>query len=132
MDQDSISVGISIDEGNLLAHNPLLRCSGFEGPPWWARTTAADLAKVSRQHDSNRQADGEDFILSDEENQIVALIVAGYTNKDIARHFSLSESTIYRRIFRIFGKLGVCNKFELVLFTINHRICAGAQPECRD
>jgi len=77
---------------------------------------------VFRQPDSTRQANGEDFTLSTEERRIIALIVAGYTNKDMARQFSLSESTIHRRTVRIIGKLGVANKFELMLFAINHRI----------
>jgi DNA-binding NarL/FixJ family response regulator len=52
----------------------------------------------------------------------VALIIAGYGDKDIARDVSLSASTIHRRIVRITAKLGVCNKLELVLFAIDHRL----------
>jgi two-component system response regulator NreC len=66
-----------------------------------------------------------DFNLSTEEQRIVALIVAGYTNKDMAVHFSLSQSTIYRRTIRIIAKLGVCNKFELLLFAISHELLGG-------
>jgi DNA-binding NarL/FixJ family response regulator len=121
-----------IDEAGLPANNTSLRCSGFEGRPWLAGTTAADLARVSRQHDSSCQAAGEGFNLTSEERQIVALIVAGYTNKDMARHFSLSESTIYRRTLRIVDKLGLANKFELVLFTLNRRIFADEHHEHLD
>lgn len=87
------------------------------------------MTGMSRRPDSACQADGEDFTLSTEEQRIVALIVAGCSNKDMARLFSLSESTIYRRTVRIIGKLSVSNKFELVLFAIDHRIFAGAQHE---
>jgi DNA-binding NarL/FixJ family response regulator len=42
------------------------------------------------------------LVLSPDEQRIVALVLTG---KDIARHFSLSDSTVRRRIVRVFGKL---------------------------
>jgi len=74
---------------------------------------------VSRQPGSTRQGDGKKFTLSPRERRIIALIMAGYTNKDMARQFSLSTSTIYRRTAQIIRKLKVANKFELMLFAIN-------------
>ena len=76
----------------------------------------------SRRLHSTRQPDGEGFSLSPEERSLVALLVAGYTTREMARHFALSESTIYRRTVRVFGKLGAANRFELVLVAIFHRI----------
>jgi len=75
------------------------------------------------------EGDGADVALSTEERRLVELIVAGYTNEDMARHFSRSESTIHRRTARVLSKLDVTNKFELVLFAISRRIVAGTQPE---
>lgn len=66
--------------------------------------------------------------LSPEERRIVALVLAGYTNKDIARHCSLSDSTVCRRIIRVLGKLGVSNRFELALFVTDRQRSAGVQP----
>jgi len=63
--------------------------------------------------------------LSPEEHQIIELILAGFTNKDLARYFDLSESTIHRRTCRIFGKLGVTCRVELVLFALERQVSAG-------
>ena len=88
----------------------------------------ADLARGPRQADSRRPADGESFCLSQEERGIMALIVAGYSNKDMAHHFSLRRSTIHRRIVRIPVKVGLRNKIELVFFIMTRQLSAGAQP----
>jgi DNA-binding NarL/FixJ family response regulator len=66
--------------------------------------------------------------LSSEEQRIVALVLAGYKNIDIARHLSLSDSTVCRRIVRVLGKLGVSNRFELTLFVVDRQRFAGAHP----
>ena len=71
---------------------------------------------------SIHHADQNDSIISAEERLIITLIVVGYSNRRIASHLSLSESTICRRIARILGKLGVENRFELVLYVIDKQI----------
>jgi len=68
------------------------------------------------------QAHEKSLRLSPEERQLIALIVDGYTNRGAARYFSLCERTIYRRMVRIRSKLGVANRFELMLFAIEHGI----------
>jgi DNA-binding NarL/FixJ family response regulator len=88
----------------------------------------ADLARAPHQADSSRQAEGESFCLSQEEHRIVALILTGYSNKDMAHHFSLSQSTIHRRIVRILVKAGLRNKIELVFFMMTRQLSAGEQP----
>jgi DNA-binding NarL/FixJ family response regulator len=84
--------------------------------------TATDPERLSRQPGSGRQADGVDAALSAEEYQMAELIVAGYTDADLASLFSLTEATIHDRTARIFAKLGVSNKLELVLFAISYRV----------
>jgi DNA-binding CsgD family transcriptional regulator len=131
-DQDNNSGRIPIDQGDRHANHPAPRCSGSERRPTLARAKAADPERVSRQPDTSGQPAGEKFTLSPAEHRMVELIVAGYTNEDMARRFSRSRNTIYRRIVVILGKLGVANKLELALFAINHRIVAGARTEHRE
>lgn len=107
-------------------NKPSLMCSGPGGRSPSARAAATGSMRKSRQLESRRQPGGEDFTLSAEERRLIALVVAGHTNREMARHFSLSESTIYRRTVRVIGKLGAANRFELVLAAIFLRISGPA------
>jgi len=63
--------------------------------------------------------------LTKREQEIVALVVAGKTNRDIALQLSLSEHTIKNHLFRLFRKLAVSSRSELVAHTLQQR---GFQP----
>ena len=65
---------------------------------------------------------GKNFGLTPRELEIVAKIVAGFANKDIAREFSLSERTVKHHLTNIFDKVGVSNRLELALFAVNHHL----------
>jgi DNA-binding NarL/FixJ family response regulator len=55
-------------------------------------------------------------LLTPREEQVVALVADGLGNRDIARELGLSEHTIKKYLFRIFDKLGVSTRVELVLY----------------
>lgn len=57
--------------------------------------------------------------LTKRELEIVAVVVAGYTNKEIARKLAISEDTVKHHVTNIFDKLGVYNRLELTLFAIH-------------
>ncbi len=42
------------------------------------------------------------------------------SNRDVSRELNLSEHTIKKYLFRIFDKIGVSNRVELVLYAVNH------------
>lgn len=74
-------------------------------------------------------------MLTPREEQVVALAVEGMSNRDIARELDLSEHTVKKYLFRIFDKLGVSSRVELVLYAVNHggppreeRLAAGNHP----
>jgi DNA-binding NarL/FixJ family response regulator len=56
--------------------------------------------------------------------EVIALIVAGYTNKDLARELGISENTAKHHLTNIFDKLGVSNRLELVLYAVDHGLVA--------
>ncbi len=62
------------------------------------------------------------FALTPRELEVVAAIVEGYSNKDIAKKFSISEQTVKHHLSRIFDKVGVSNRLELALFSVNHQL----------
>lgn len=67
-------------------------------------------------------------LLTPREEQVVALVADGLSNRYIALELGLSEHTIKKYLFRIFDKLGVSTRVELVLYAMNH---GSARPvEC--
>ncbi|HEV2467654.1 MAG TPA: response regulator transcription factor [Candidatus Sulfotelmatobacter sp.] len=59
-------------------------------------------------------------LLTPREEQVVALVAEGYGNRQIAEELNLSENTIKKYLFRIFDKLGISNRVELVLYAVNN------------
>ena len=58
--------------------------------------------------------------LTPREEQVVALVAAGLSNREVAHELSLSEHTIKKYLFRIFDKLGISSRVELVLYGLSH------------
>lgn len=59
-------------------------------------------------------------ILTPREGQVVALVADGLSNRQTARELNLSEHTVKKYLFRIFDKLGISSRVELVLYAVNH------------
>ena len=64
--------------------------------------------------------------LTPKELKIVALIVQGCKNKEIAMRLMTTEQVIKNYLRSIYDKTGVSDRLELALFTIHHRILAEA------
>ena len=64
--------------------------------------------------------------LTAKELKIVALIVQGYKNKEIAVQLGTTEQVIKNYLRNVYDKIGVSDRLELALFTIHHRILAEA------
>jgi len=59
-------------------------------------------------------------LLTPREEQVVALVADGLSNRDVADELGLSEHTIKKYLLRIFDKLGVSSRVELVLYAMSH------------
>jgi DNA-binding NarL/FixJ family response regulator len=70
--------------------------------------------------------------LTPKELKIVALIVQGCKNKEIAVRLSTTEQVIKNYLRSIYDKTGVSDRLELALFTIHHRILAEAAQAVGD
>ena len=64
--------------------------------------------------------------LTPKELRIVALIVQGYKNKEIATQLGTTEQVVKNYLRNVYDKIGVSDRLELALFTIHHRILAEA------
>jgi two-component system, NarL family, nitrate/nitrite response regulator NarL len=95
------------------------------GQYWVGQDSVLDLIHAVRQMNPAQQnaAGGRrDFGLTARERQVIALVGAGYTNKDLGRKLGISENTAKHHLTNIFDKLGVSNRLELVLFAVDHRL----------
>ena len=59
-------------------------------------------------------------LLTPREEQVVALVADGLSNREVAHELCLSEHTIKKYLFRIFDKLGISSRVELVLYALSH------------
>jgi len=59
--------------------------------------------------------------LSPREEQVVNLVAEGIGNRDVAQQLGIKENTVKKSLLRIYDKLGVSNRVELVLYALSHR-----------
>jgi DNA-binding NarL/FixJ family response regulator len=95
----------------------------------WANTEQMDyLLELISEVRSLRVFDASGRrILSPREEQVVAAVAEGLSNREVARELKLSEHTVKKYLFRIFEKLGVSTRVELVLYAVNHSVSQGAE-----
>jgi two-component system nitrate/nitrite response regulator NarL len=91
------------------------------GEYWIGRESVGDIVEFMRLNASGDRPP-KNFGLTKREMDILTTIVAGLSNKEIARKFALSEDTVKHHLTNIFDKVGVASRLELALFAINNRI----------
>jgi two-component system nitrate/nitrite response regulator NarL len=103
-----------------------IRCV-MDGQYWIGKESISDLVRALRD-DSHHEGSSRQkrFGLTPRELEIVTLVVAGYSNPDIAQRFSISGQTVKHHVSNIFDKLGVSNRLELALFAVNHQLTVEA------
>ncbi len=60
-------------------------------------------------------------ILSEREKEITALIGQGYRNKEVAQKLCICESTVKAHLHRIFQKLDITNRTQLITFFMKNQ-----------
>jgi DNA-binding NarL/FixJ family response regulator len=76
------------------------------------------LATAPTMHVINAKGEG---VLTSRENQVVNLVAEGISNREIAEQLSIKENTVKKSLLRIYDKLGISNRVELVLYALTHR-----------
>jgi len=108
----------------------LLQCirEVIAGRYWVGHEVVSDLVEVLREllPSSEGEQRRNSFRLTAREMEMITAIVGGYTNRDIAQKFSLSEQTVKHHLTNIFDKLGVSNRLDLALFAVNHNLVSNA------
>jgi two-component system nitrate/nitrite response regulator NarL len=94
------------------------------GEYWVGRESVSNLVQYLRNlvQSSGEEAKQRKFGLTPRELEIVSAVVAGYSNKEIAEYFKISEDTVKHHLSNIFDKLGVSTRLELALFAVNQAL----------
>src|SRR4029077_10856002 len=99
-----------------------------DGKFWVGENSVTDLVEILRTYlppaagSVGGKNSKKTFGLTPRELEVVESIVSGFTNKEIATKYSISEQTVKHHLRNIFDKVGVSNRLELALFAINHRL----------
>jgi DNA-binding NarL/FixJ family response regulator len=98
--------------------------SVMAGQHWIGRESVSDLVAALRAYmvSPDEKPARERFGLTPRELEITSAVVAGFSNREIARKFVLSEDTVKHHLTNIFNKVGASNRLELALFAVHHRL----------
>lgn len=104
-----------------------------EGSIWAPRKVLSRL--IEHQVTQRGGGDQADQIrLTPREDEIVALLIGGQSNRDIGTQLGIDEVTVKAHLGRIMRKAGVVNRIELTTFSLGrlaadrHRLVEGLKP----
>jgi len=98
--------------------------SVMAGQHWIGRESVSDLVDALRglMVAPLEKTPRERFGVTPRELEITSAVVAGLSNKEIAKRFSLSEDTVKHHLTNVFNKVGASTRLELALFAVHHRL----------
>ncbi|MGO9125699.1 MAG: LuxR C-terminal-related transcriptional regulator [Terriglobales bacterium] len=100
----------------------LAKCvhSVHNGQIWANSQQMAYAVEALAASHSVRAVDAQGLnLLSKREMEVVRCLAEGLTNRQIAEHLGLSRHTIKNYLFRVFDKIGVSSRVELLFMTLN-------------
>lgn len=102
----------------------LAKCirSVHQGQVWANSAELRYVIEALRESEPMRLVDsGGEAILSKREQDVVRCVAEGLSNREIASCLGLTEHTVKNYLFRIFDKLGVSSRVEVVLYVFRFR-----------
>ncbi len=96
----------------------------------WASTNQTEfLLQALADSTPPRMVDGDGVaLLSDRERAVVHHVSEGRSNREIAQLMKLSEHTVKNHLFRIYSKLGVSSRLEVMFTVLSQRQPSRAVP----
>ncbi len=92
------------------------------GQVWASSTELHYVIDALRESEPVRLVDaGGQALLSKREQDVVRCVAEGLSNREIASCLKLTEHTVKNYLFRIFDKLGVSSRVEVVLYVFRLR-----------
>jgi DNA-binding NarL/FixJ family response regulator len=102
--------------------NALPKCirQVYEGQIWVSNTDLEFLLDfVSTLRPMKIHNKGGMALLTPRERDVVRLLAEGMRNEEISQKLNLSEHTVRNYVFRVFDKLGLSSRVELVLYALS-------------
>jgi len=87
------------------------------GQYWLGQSLVSDLLEIVRPliQSGGVTGNGTQSRLTPREQQVLRMVVAGHSNKEIAQQWTVSEETIKHHLTRMFDKVGAANRVELAM-----------------
>ena len=90
--------------------------AAYHGRATFAPTAAHALAQLAAAPPAPRHD------LTKREREVLALLVAGQTNNEIAAQLQISHSTVHLHVSNILAKLGASNRTEAAMLAVQHKL----------
>ena len=88
----------------------------FDGELWAERKLMGKVVDGSSYPTKKVEVKGQIYDLTETEIKIVKLVINGMTNREAADELYISEKTVKFHLYKIYKKLVVKNRSELILF----------------
>jgi len=96
------------------------------GEMWIERKMVAKIIEEDAKKDSatkRQNASAKKDLLTPREQDVLALLTEGYTNKEIANKLFISEKTVKSHLSNIFKRLDVSGRIKAMVYAIRHGLC---------
>jgi DNA-binding NarL/FixJ family response regulator len=131
IDKNAVVTAMQLGASGVLlkdtATTTLFDCLGcvMEGRFWLEPEDVAAVVQTMRSLSDEAAAQAKKinrFGLTRREIEIVAGVVGGESNKEIAKRLSVREDTVKHHLSNVFDKVGVFSRLELAVFAIHHAL----------
>jgi len=94
----------------------------YAGQIWADSTQLNWICETLREREPARIVSAKGIpLLTEREEQIAHMVAEGLSNLEISSKLGVTAHTVKNHLFRIYEKLGISNRVELVLYALSRR-----------